>query len=171
MNKDMTLLSSESLQKKATKESNLQDFGDPLHMQGLDKLCFSLENEAHLNDIGRLAQKNRILRILINRLRINEDLIKNPKIREEIIKDPIFIVGLPRTGSTMLHRLLSSDINHTSMIWWEGRNPARFAGEKRGDARERIKAGKAEVESLIKASPDLVKIHPMDAMAPDEEIY
>ena len=170
MNKNINPLKTENLKEIAANEANLHDFGDPLHMEGLEKLCFSLENEAYLNDVGRIAQQSRLIGILVNRLRINEDLIKNPEIKDEEIKDPIFIVGLPRTGSTMTHRLLASDINHTSMIWWEGRNPARFPREKRGNPKKRIAFGRQEVKTLIETSPDLLKIHPMDAMAPDEEI-
>ena len=156
--------------KKASKLTNLKDFGDPLHLNGLEKLCYSLQEEAQLNTIGKIAQHSRLSGILINRLRFQKDLKDYPEIKKELIASPVVIIGLPRTGSTMTHRLLSADSNHTSMFWWEGRNPSRFPKEKRGQPLERIKSGKEEVGALLSASPDLMKIHPMDAMAPDEEI-
>ena len=149
--------------------TGLSDFGPNSHLQGLERLCWSLNYEADLNDIGRSAQISRITGLLVNRLLLEEDFKKN-SIDEEEMKPPLVIVGLPRTGSTMIHRLLASDPDHTAMIWWEGRNPSRLKGEKRGEPHERILLGKKEVEIMVRASPDLMKIHPMDAMAADEEI-
>ncbi len=163
-------LNFKNLKKHASKITGLEDFGDPAHLIGLEMLCNSLKEEAQLNDIGKLAQHARITGILVNRLRFEKDLNNYPEIKNEDILGPVVIVGLPRTGSTMMHRLLSSDSRNTSMIWWEGRNPSRFPSESRGKPIERIKAGKNEVEELLQASPDLMRIHPMDAMAPDEEI-
>ena len=104
--------------KKASKLTNLKDFGDPLHLNGLEKLCYSLQEEAQLNTIGKIAQHSRLSGILINRLRFQKDLKDYPEIKKELIASPVVIIGLPRTGSTMTHRLLSADSNHTSMFWW-----------------------------------------------------
>ena len=149
--------------------TGLSDFGPNSHLQGLERLCWSLNYEANLNDIGKSAQVLRITGLLVNRLLLEEDFKKN-SIDEEEIKAPLVIVGLPRTGSTLIHRLLASDPDHTAMIWWEGRNPSRLKNEKRGEPHERILLGKREVEVMVQSSPDLMKIHPMDAMAADEEI-
>ena len=159
-----------SLKRHTTEITGLEDFGNPAHLIGLEMLCNSLKEEAQLNDIGKMAQHSRITGILTNRLRFEKELKNYPEIKDESILGPIVIVGLPRTGSTMMHRLLSSDSRNTSMVWWEGRNPSRFPSEEKGKPLERIKAGKNEVEELLQASPDLMSIHPMDAMAPDEEI-
>lgn len=166
---NQNLINYQNILEEAMVISGLDDFGDLPHMQGLQELCWSLNHEANLNDIGRMAQVSRITGILLNRLRLEEDF-KNYPIDQEKIKAPIVIVGLPRTGSTMIHRLLASDPQHTAMVWWEGRNPARLSDEERGNPQGRISMGKKEVESMIQASPDLMKIHPMDAMAVDEEI-
>ena len=159
-----------SLKKRASEITDLENFGNPDHLKGLEGLCYSLQEEAKLNDVGKIAQHSRIVGILVNRLRFEKELESYPEIKDESILGPIVIVGLPRTGSTMMHRLLSSDSRNTSMIWWEGRNPSRFPSEERGKPLKRIKAGKNEVQELLQASPDLMSIHPMDAMAPDEEI-
>tara|TARA_B110000014_G_scaffold264187_1_gene263908 strand:- start:8244 stop:9398 length:1155 start_codon:yes stop_codon:yes gene_type:complete len=162
-------LSHNFLLDQASSLVGLSNFGDTIHLEGLEQLCWSLNEEANLNDVGHASQISRITGILVNRLLLEEDF-KNNSIAKEIIKPPIVIVGLPRTGSTLVHRLLSSDPDHTAMIWWEGRYPSRLKNEKKGNPQERISMAKQEVEIMIKASPDLMKIHPMDAMAPDEEI-
>ena len=155
---------------QAKSETGLSDLGEPLFLEGLNKLIDSINNEANLNEIGIQAQPIRIQGLLSNRLRFEEDLKKFPEILEQEIIAPIVIVGLPRTGSTMTHRLLASDPNHTAMLWWEGRYPALLPGEKRGDIEARMQLGKAEVDAVVAASPEALDIHPWDYKGADEEI-
>ena len=154
----------------AKSETGLSDLGEPLFLEGMNKLIDSINNEANLNEIGIQAQPIRIQGLLSNRLRFEEDLKKFPEILEQEIIAPIVIVGLPRTGSTMTHRLLASDPNHTAMLWWEGRYPALLPGEKRGDIEARMQLGKAEVDAVVAASPEALDIHPWDYKGADEEI-
>lgn len=155
---------------QAKSETGLSDLGEPLFFEGLNKLIDSINNEASLNEIGIQAQPIRIQGLLSNRLRFEEDLKKFPEILDQEIIAPIVIVGLPRTGSTMTHRLLASDPNHTAMLWWEGRYPALLPGEKRGDIEARMELGKAEVDAVVAASPEALDIHPWDYKGADEEI-
>ena len=155
---------------QAKSETGLSDLGEPLFFEGLNKLIDSINNEASLNEIGIQAQPIRIQGLLSNRLRFEEDLKKFPEILDQEIIAPIVIVGLPRTGSTMTHRLLASDPNHTAMLWWEGRYPALLPGEKPGDIETRMELGKAEVDAVVAASPEALDIHPWDYKGADEEI-
>ena len=155
---------------QAKSETGLSDLGEPLFLEGLNRLIDSINNEANLNEIGIQAQPIRIQGLLSNRLRFEEDLKKFPEILDQEIIAPIVIVGLPRTGSTMTHRLLASDPNHTAMLWWEGRYPALLPGEKRGDIETRMELGKAEVDAVVAASPEALDIHPWDYKGADEEI-
>ena len=155
---------------QAKSETGLSDLGEPLFFEGLNRLIDSINNEANLNEIGIQAQPIRIQGLLTNRLRFEEDLKKFPEILDQQIIAPIVIVGLPRTGSTMTHRLLASDPNHTAMLWWEGRYPALLPGEKRGDIEARMELGKAEVDAVVAASPEALDIHPWDYKGADEEI-
>ena len=154
----------------AKSETGLSDLGEPLFLEGLNRLIDSINNEANLNEIGIQAQPIRIQGLLSNRLRFEEDLKKFPEILEQEIIAPIVIVGLPRTGSTMTHRLLASDPNHTAMLWWEGRYPALLSGEKQGDIEARMELGKAEVDAVVADSPEALDIHPWDYKGADEEI-
>ena len=155
---------------QAKSETGLSDLGEPLFLEGLNRLIDSINNEANLNEIGIQAQPIRIQGLLSNRLRFEEDLKNFPEILDQQIIAPIVIVGLPRTGSTMTHRLLASDPNHTAMLWWEGRYPALLPGEKRGDIEARMELGKAEVDAVVAASPEALDIHPWDYKGADEEI-
>lgn len=146
------------------------DFGNPQFIRGLEALVESINAEAALTEAGMAAQRQRIVGLLANRLRLERAFSEHPEIRNERIEAPIVIVGLPRTGSTMTHRLLASDPAHTAMLWWEGRHPAMLPGERRGQPSERRALGRAEVEAVMAASPEAMDIHPWDFEGADEEV-
>src|SRR6185295_13090111 len=97
----------------------LSDFGDPSFRGGLDALCASLTNEARLSQTGVYILRLKILGQLINRLKVEDYFRRHPEIAQEKIAPPVVIVGLPRTGTTKLHRLLSCDPRFHWMAWWE----------------------------------------------------
>ena len=164
------MLNSNQILSNAKKITGLSSLGNPLFIEGLETLIKSINEEADLNEIGIQAQQHRLTGLLTNLLLIDEAIKKNNEILKEKIISPVVIVGLPRTGSTMTHRLLAADPNHTAMLWWEGRNPAMLKNEIRGNPEERMALGKAEVDAVVAASPDALKIHPWDYKGADEEI-
>ena len=164
------MLDSKQIIDAAKNQTNLECFGNPLFLEGFECLVQSINEEADLNEIGMEAQQHRLVGILANLLRIEDACIQYPDILNEEIKSPVVIVGLPRTGSTMTHRLLASDPKHTAMLWWEGRYPAMLPNEVRGHPNERMEMGKAEVEAVMQASPEALTIHPWDYKGADEEI-
>ncbi len=155
---------------EARAATGLADFGEPLFIDGLQRLAASINGEAGLADFGLEAQRRRIVGLLCNRLRHEKALKQHPQILEVPITAPLVIVGLPRTGSTMTHRLLAADPAHTAMLWWEGRYPAMLPGEQRGRPEERRALGEAEVAAVLAASPEALDIHPWAHDDADEEI-
>lgn len=155
---------------EARRRTGLEDFGDPAFREPLRRLLRSLEEEAGLHAIGRATWFERIVGILVNRLRGEDWIARHPEILSERIEAPLVIVGLPRTGTTMLHRTIAADPHVFALRWYESRNPAPFPGGE-GAARDpRIDDAEREVAAMLEAVPDLLAAHPMDAFAPDEEI-
>jgi hypothetical protein len=129
-----------------------------------------MQQEAALTPTGCAMQRARVLGLLVNRLRIEDHFKRFPEIREEGIREPLVIVGLARTGTTMLHRMIASDPRISSLLWWESRNPAPFPDPGDDGRDPRIVDAEAEVAAMIEGAPDLVAIHPIEAEQPDEEI-
>lgn len=159
-----------ALMDEAAKRSDLSDYGDTYFVAGLEVLCSAMEEEARLSERGRVMRVEEIVMALENRLRAEDTFKKFPEILEQDIKVDAVIGGLPRTGSTMLHRLLSSDPANTAMRMWEGVNPSPFAGETRGDPSARIAVAEAGIEFSRKANPDFQAIHVSTAQDAEEEI-
>ena len=80
------------------------------------------------------------------------------------------MIGLPRTGSTVMHRLLASSPRTTSLYWWETAFPLPFEDELPRDPAPRQQAARAFVDQLLREWPDFESIDPMDAMAVNEEV-
>lgn len=166
----MRLDESSVLAEASRREAGLEDFGDPAFLEPLRRLLAALDGEAELHEQGRAIQFERIVGILCNRLRTEEAIRRHPEILDERIENPIVIVGLMRTGTTMLHRMSASDPRLFALLWYESRHPAPFLGADPGGPDPRILDAEREVEAMLGASPDLIAAHPMDAHAPDEEI-
>jgi len=163
-------LETEAILAEAQRRTGLSDFGDPAFREPLERLLRSLREEARLNAVGRAMQFERNVGLLVNRLRTEDAYCRHPEIAEERIERPLVIVGLARTGTTMLHRMMASDPRWLALLWYESRNPAPFPNSGGAEVDPRITDAEAEVAMMLEGSPDLIAVHPMDAHAPDEEI-
>ncbi|MDP3859465.1 MAG: sulfotransferase [Stagnimonas sp.] len=164
-------LSPEALEAAAIEQvGGLSHFGLPDHRPGLERLCASLNTEANLSDFGRGLLQQKIVEMLVNRLRIEHWFVQHPEIAQEQIAAPVVIVGLPRTGTTLLQRVLACDSRFYSMPWWESRYPVPFPGESVLEPVQRIERARGEVQVMVEAMPKLLAIHPMDADQADEEV-
>lgn len=162
-------LSKPALMAKASRQANgLSDFGDPRFEEGLDRLIDALETEDRLNGVGRLIASSHISNLLRQRLLLTEHLRTHPEIRGEKIEKPIFLVGAPRTGTTITHHLLSQDDRFRYPLTWEcdelhpPLNPATMQSDPR------IKRSQKLIDRSLSLAPDLDAAHPMGAWEAQE---
>jgi hypothetical protein len=167
---DPLSLDADSITAEARERAGLDQFGDESFQQPMRRMLEAYEKEAELNENGRMAQRDRTIGLLVNRLRLEQWLTRHPEIHDEELRVPVVVCGLPRTGTTMLHRLLASDPDTLSVRWFECRYPAPFEGNDWTQDDARIPAAKEEIRQLLEAVPGLASAHPWDAEAPDEEI-
>jgi len=153
---------------KACKRVGLDDFGDDSFLEPLRLLLNSYETEAELNFIGRICVQNDILRLLGNRLRLVEDRKRFPEIAAEIIRRPLFITGLPRSGTTFLHALLAQDPAHRAPQVWEVMYPSPPPEKGSYDSDRRIAKTQLQLKSIDFLMPDFKAVHLIDARLPQE---
>lgn len=158
------------LKAEACRRTGLHDFGDPWFEEPLSVLLASIAGEAELNALGVQIQGERLLTGLCNRLRIRDCINRNPEVHAMPVEVGAVIVGLGRSGSTLLQRLLAEAEGATAIQWWESLTPVPLADEIPGQPVERRERARSAVEQMLAASPGLLAIHPLDAFAADEEV-
>jgi hypothetical protein len=154
----------------AAKRTGLPELDDPSSLEALARLVESIEGEARLHALGRLITRTRIVSTLSTRMRLDALVRARPEIERAPIRRPIVIVGLPRTGTTLLHRLLASDTDRIrALTSWEALMPVP-ADDRDDDGARRITAARRSESALRYMAPDFFAVHPIDACGPEEEI-
>jgi hypothetical protein len=161
-------LHDDALLEKARQRTRLEDFGAPDFRDPLRRLLSSLEHEARLSWLGRILARNEFCAVLANRLRLVRDRALYPEIAQGHIASPIFVAGLPRTGSTLLHQLLAQDPGNRVVRAWEvlAPSPPPTPASERTDPR--IAAARWQFRWFDRLAPEFKTIHPLGAELPLE---
>jgi hypothetical protein len=152
----------------ARRATGLEDFGDDDFRDPMRRLLSCLETEAELTLVGRIAANRDVVGLLTNRLRLEEDRKRHPGIAAERIVAPIFIVGLPRSGSTLLHHLLAQDPETRAAQAWEVMHPSPPPMRATYETDPRIERARRQLSWLDRLAPDFKAIHPVGAQLPLE---
>lgn len=152
-----------SVLEEARRRTGLEDFGEPEVREPLEVLVRAYREEADLTPLGRVAARSDTVRLLANRLRLADDRRRHPEIADEEIRRPIFIVSLPRTGTTLLHGLLAQDPAGRAPRTWEVMYPS-----PRGGSDDRIEQVERQLRWFHRMAPDYRVAHPVGARLPQE---
>ncbi|GMH68720.1 hypothetical protein TrST_g4400 [Triparma strigata] len=163
-------LSLKSLKKAATKMTKgLTDFGDTWYETPYTQ-TMEMVNTSTYSPIGKAAANDFFLRRLIARLRLIDHL-KSPSISpclQKPVTKPLFVVGLPRTGTTFLHRLLSLDPSARSPRTYELFDPVPRYPDPIKDKKSRVKFVQSAIDKLLLCVPHFSGIHEVGADLPEE---
>jgi hypothetical protein len=155
----------ESLVAEAERRSG-RKFADLSFFGPLQVLLKSYNEEADLSLFGSFAVKWDVSRFLANLLKFEEEEERTPAILLEKIDAPIFITGLPRSGTTFLHSLLAQDPANRVPLSWQTIYPYPQAQDRRRDTRPaRVDRQFRMFERL---SPGVGSLHPLAATTPQE---
>ena len=132
-----------------------------------ERLLASYCAEARLTTLGRITVRELLVSLLENLLRLERQRATNPAIERAAIADPVFIIGLPRTGTTHLHGLISQDPANRAPSTWEVMYPAA-----EGSAPAEIAPVRARTQSRLdwanRLAPEFMRIHPIAPDLPQE---
>jgi hypothetical protein len=152
----------------ARRRTRCSDFGTPAVHEPLRRLLHSLETEAQLNLMGRIAARTDLTRMLSNRLKLERDRQLHPEIAAERIHRPLFITGLPRSGSTLLHSLLAQDPANRIPLNWETLYPSPPPEAPTYETDARAAMADRQIRWFHRLQPEFRKIHPVGARLPEE---
>ena len=161
-------LDEERLLAEARRRADSSDFGEGEFREPLRRLLQSWDTEAELTLLGRIAARQDTTRLLVNRLRMQADRQRHPTIADEEIRQPLFVTGLPRTGTTLLHGLLAQDPANRVPLNWEVMLPSPPPERGSRGRDRRIDIIERQIRWFHRLAPEFRKIHPVGARLPEE---
>lgn len=160
-------LSEETLLDEARARAGLSDFGDERFRAGLRVLLETYER-AGLTEKGRKTARRRVAQLLQTRLRIEAAFRRHPEIREREIRNPVYLTGLPRTGTSALFNLLGMDPASRPLLTWEGMHPDPIEGLAPGQEDPRLAAMRERYEQARASGLSFDAIHFVRPDGPEE---
>ncbi len=161
-------LEESSLLGAASRATGLSDFGPESFLPGLRKLLESLEADARLTLFGRYFARRQLLELLTHRLQLADHRKRNPAVAEQEIRRPLFILGLPRTGTTLLYGLIAEDPAMRAPLSWEVDEPCPPAETASYETDPRIERCRKRFEQVQQLAPGVQAIHPIGELMPQE---
>src|SRR5664279_3027485 len=157
-------LEPESMLAQAQADTGLErGFEDPAFRERLDVLLTGLREEAGLSAFGVLSDHTVVSGLLRSRLLIQDLLDRHPEILDIPIAAPIVIVGLPRTGTSHLHNLISADPALRSLPYFEALEPVlpEAAQPAAGAPDPRLANTQVGLDMIEAAAPLFQRMHEM----------
>jgi hypothetical protein len=142
--------------------------GDEFFSEPLSVLARALDTEARLTFTGRYFARDTIVTLLGHRLQMEQSWREHPEILAEEIEHPIVIVGLPRSGTTLLQDLLATDPANRSLLHWEATNPWPPPEAATYESDPRIERSRKAFRAFDYIAPDAKLIHPLGPQLPTE---
>ena len=159
------MLDSDVILGLAKSQTGLADYGDDSFR---DRFALAVERlrQLEMDDAGQRAAADVCLGLLASRLQFFNDHSTYPGLADEVIEKPLFATGEPRSGTTLLHALLSVDPDSRSLRFWEVMYPSPPPGLADPDDPRRAQAD-ADWSEINAMAPEWLKIHPYNDMLGD----
>lgn len=162
-------LDPECLMAAARRRTGLSDFGDDLFREGLGMLVESFEANPAVHGFGRHFFREYCVGILVNRLKITDEQKRHPEIDDVPVARPLVITGLPRSGTTLLHRLMSEDPAGRTMLFWEAFEPSPAPRPETYRSDPRIRRARKALALINGLAPRIPAAHHFAAEEPEED--
>ncbi len=161
-----TLPAAEKLMRRAAQSAGRAGFSDPSFIEPLRRLLAAYQNEADLSLFGWFAVRWDISRCLVNLLRLDEEEERSPDILRIPVKSPVFVTGMPRSGTTFFHMLLAQDPGNRVPLCWQTIYPYPRRDAASPDSRAALV--QRQFKTFESLTPELHKLHPLTAQMPQE---
>ena len=161
-------LAASTLLEQAAARTGLDDFGPPSFRDGLDRLVDGLAQEAHLNTVGDAMAPAVLLGYLGTRLEVTDWHRRHPEMAQGAVTPPVVMIGMGRTGTTILHDLLGQDPANRVPRTWEVDRPCPPPETATRDTDPRIAEVQAQVDALDRLHPEFQAMHPTGARLAQE---
>jgi len=151
-----------SLLESARKNTGLDDWGGEHFLEPMRIMLDDVEASG-LTHLARISTRDIGVHCLSTRLRLTEYFKKHPHVNETKIERPVFILGFPRTGTTLLQNLLALAPDRRALPFWEIMNPVPFSDDPMADMKARMKAANAKLRVAYWVLPEMAQVHEVRA--------
>ena len=165
---DLPSLTPSSIVAAAVKAAGSDDLGSDSYREPLQEFLTACEEEADLTTFGRFLISKMLSSALTNRIELQRWAVEHPQVRDEQIVSPWVIVGLPRTGTSLLSNLLGLDPMARPLLQWEAAHPIPPPTLEGSAEDPRIAQTAKELDGLMKLNPPLKAMHPFGATIAQE---
>jgi hypothetical protein len=155
----------------ACKITGLDAFPDATYHEGLEFLVEQINQCSAATDKSIQVMEREMVSALCNRLRVEDYLLRNPGVLNQAIEKPVFVFGIPRTGTTFTNHLLGADRNRRSLLNWEAAQSIPPATSETLYTDPRCEEKRAQQQKLLDDNPGLVLPHWEWADDPTECIF
>lgn len=162
------IATTESVIAEARRRTGLTDFGDPAILDGLSRLLKSYAEEAGYTPRGYQGAVESVTATLANRMRVEDYLKQHPELLDKPVEKPLFLFGLPRTGTTLAINLLASDPARRAFLRWEAFDSVPPPKPEELHAGPRFQVAQDKIDMSMKYVPQISAIHHEDGDSPTE---
>lgn len=152
----------------ARARSGLDDIGDPAILDGLERLLSAYATEARFTPHGAQMAHEELVTNLVVRMKVEDWLQRHPELEAAPIDRPMFVFGLPRTGTTLTINLLASDPARRAFLRWEAYDPVPPPTPSELHAGPRYEAAQVKSDMSLQYAPQIAAIHHENGDSPTE---
>lgn len=136
--------------------------------EALERYIDSAETDANLNTFGRMAVKNMLVGALTSRFALEHWHQRHPELEQETIDQPWIVIGLPRTGTSILSILLGLDPFNRALLQWEAQHPVPPSTLANAEEDPRVALHAKTVAQMHQVNPAISSMHPFGSTLAEE---
>ncbi len=158
----------DSVLRTARRKTGLENWGDDAFVD-LTRRLFRYADAARVTRLGEIALRQTSFAAVCNRLRIEEYIRCHPEVEDIPIERPVFIIGFPRTGTTLLQNLLSLESGSRALQFWELYSPVPIHDDPEVDRRKRLRKARDVLMVAKTVAPEMPIVHDIKTTTPEED--
>jgi hypothetical protein len=158
----------ESILDAAQRQTGLTDWGDEAFLEPMRRVVAEVDARADFTPLARIILRQSWIRAVCNRLWLRDWVKRNPAVLDTRIERPIFVLGFPRTGTTLLQNLLAQHPGRRGLPFWELSVPVPVTPDRPADREARQRTANLMLQAAYQAAPEMDKVHYIDVNTLEE---
>src|SRR5262245_2960432 len=158
----------DSIVAAARRDTGLEDAGDPRFLEPMSWIVRACDASPDVTALARIVLRQTWIRAVTNRLELQAFLARRPDVLDQPVRRPIFVVGFPRTGTTLVQNLLALDPTRRGLTFWELLVPVPADDDPERDRRIRRRIARRTLDAAYQIAPEMTSVHAIDAESLEE---